>query len=66
MDDDDDDNEEKKVMHFYEFDVSGMSCDRCAMWVTEAIRKNVENVVDVRVKSSNREDPATSAERSRM
>ena len=38
-------------MHFYEFDVSGMSCDRCAMWVTEAIKKNVENVVDVRVKS---------------
>ena len=42
---------EKEIVQLLEFDVSGMSCDRCAMWVTEAIKKNVENVVDVRVKS---------------
>jgi copper chaperone CopZ len=59
-------DEKDEIIKLLEFDVSGMSCDRCAMWVTEAIKKNVENVVDVRVKSSNREDPATSAERSRM
>ena len=59
-------DEKDEIIQLLEFDVSGMSCDRCAMWVTEAIKKNVENVVDVRVKSSNREDPATSAERSRM
>ena len=49
--DDDNDDEKKVMMHFYEFDVSGMSCDRCAMWVTEAIEKNVERVVNVRVNS---------------
>lgn len=49
MEDDDDDG--KKEMRHYEFDVSGMSCDRCAMWVTEAIEKNVERVVNVRVNS---------------
>lgn len=43
--------EEEEIIQRFEFDVSGMSCDRCAMWVTDAIRKNVENVVDVRVKS---------------
>jgi len=47
MEDDDD----GKEMRDYEFDVSGMSCDRCAMWVTEAIEKNVERVVNVRVNS---------------
>ena len=43
--------EEEEIIQRFEFDVSGMSCDRCAMWVTDAIRENVENVVDVRVKS---------------
>lgn len=44
-------DEKDEIIQLLEFDVSGMSCDRCAMWVTEAIKKNVENVVDVRVKS---------------
>ena len=44
-------DEKDEIIKLLEFDVSGMSCDRCAMWVTEAIKKNVENVVDVRVKS---------------
>ena len=44
-------DEKVEIIQLLEFDVSGLSCDRCAMWVTEAIKKNVENVVDVRVKS---------------
>ena len=44
-------DEKDEIIQLLEFDVSGMSCDRCAMWVTDAIRENVENVVDVRVKS---------------
>ena len=44
-------DEKDEIIQLLEFDVSGLSCDRCAMWVTEAIKKNVENVVDVRVKS---------------
>ena len=31
----------------YEFDVSGMSCGTCAEWVTDAIKKNVDDVVEV-------------------
>ena len=35
----------------YEFDVSGMSCGTCAEWVTDAIKKNVDDVVEVDVRS---------------